>query len=170
MTQSPISWSPRHSLLILFCSLLGMSVLPFLALVLTFYAPLSSSDILTDNSDGQKFFIYRERIKVINQLLAKECPELLDRKSSTPSAATAPFDLKSEKAKYKGLFDKLMSCRTKPCYSATTLTGYWRLSHNASRIRPGGPNNSGKQACDLRSSLQWFRFSGAAGMCVREFL
>ena len=49
------------------------------------------------------------------------------------------------------------------CSSATNLTESWRMDHNSSHIRPGGPNSDHGFACDFRPSLQWFRFTGKAG-------
>ena len=49
------------------------------------------------------------------------------------------------------------------CLSATNLTESWRMDHNSSHIRPGGPNSDHGFACDFRPSLQWFRFTGEAG-------
>ena len=151
-----------HFELSLLFDFVAMSLVRVLALVLAIYSPLTNGNALGENSNGQTFFIYREQIKVIHQILAKECPEYLDiKRAVTPDLH--PFDVNVEKAVYERMFEKLMACRTKPCRSATDLTESWRMSHNASKLLPGGPSNSGGQACDLRNSLQWFRFTGAAG-------
>ena len=51
-----------------------------------------------------------------------------------------------------------------PCITATNLSEEWRADHDASDIKGGGPNTKWPgYACDLRESLQWFRFNGGAG-------
>ena len=49
------------------------------------------------------------------------------------------------------------------CQTATNLTESWRMDHNGTDIKPGGPNSFRGYACDLRHSLGWFRFTGSAG-------
>ena len=50
-----------------------------------------------------------------------------------------------------------------PCLSATNLTDSWRIDHDGTDLRGGGPNAQYGRACDFRKSIQWFRFTGAAG-------
>ena len=49
------------------------------------------------------------------------------------------------------------------CLSATNLTDSWRMDHDGKDLKGGGPNAQYGRACDFRKSLQWFRFTGAAG-------
>ena len=50
------------------------------------------------------------------------------------------------------------------CLSATNLTDSWRIDHDGKDLRSGAPNaDSRGWACDFRKSLQWFKFTGAAG-------
>ena len=50
------------------------------------------------------------------------------------------------------------------CLSATNLTDSWRMDHDGKGLKGGGPNaDFVGRACDFRKSLQWFRFTGAAG-------
>ena len=49
------------------------------------------------------------------------------------------------------------------CQSATNLTGSWRLNHNGTNLKPGGPHSKSGYACDFHKDLQWFRFTGSAG-------
>ena len=57
------------------------------------------------------------------------------------------------------------SCTLLPhqCVTATNLTQSWRTEYDGKALRGGGPDSYDGFACDLRSSLQWFRFVGEAG-------
>ena len=55
------------------------------------------------------------------------------------------------------------------CLTATNLTQSWRLDHEGSDIRPGGPHSYDGYACDFHKNLQWFRFSGEGGKCSAHF-
>ena len=48
------------------------------------------------------------------------------------------------------------------CHNAKNFTEYWRLEHRAQNLKPGGAHSFGDYACDYYT-LQWFRFTGAAG-------
>ena len=48
------------------------------------------------------------------------------------------------------------------CHNVTNFTQHWRLEHRAQNLKPGGEHSFGDYACDYYT-LQWFRFTGAAG-------
>ena len=50
------------------------------------------------------------------------------------------------------------------CLSASNITDSWRIDHDGKNLRGSGPDAHPEEyACDFRKSLQWFRFTGAAG-------
>ena len=125
---------------------------------------LAKSAVLTDGSRSQSFFIYRERIKVIHQILAAECPEYLTTSKRQLSEDLHPFHIEVERDVYDKMFAELMRCRLTPCRTAINLTDSWRMNHDGnSSIKGGGPRASSGRACDIRSDLKWFRFTEDAG-------
>ena len=51
------------------------------------------------------------------------------------------------------------------CYNALNLTGSWRLDHNGSNLKPGGPDSHKSYACDFREDMRgkWFRIADDGG-------
>ncbi|XP_067946913.1 oncoprotein-induced transcript 3 protein-like [Watersipora subatra] len=129
---------------------------------------------MADGSLNQQLYIYRQQVKVIHQLLVAECPEMMVTERSLSDEDIHPFTLEILKTVYNKLFAQLIKCRTTPCRTATNLTEYWRMDHNASSIAGGGERAYSNYACDIRPSLKWFRFTGKAGKkmldnCVPEY-
>ena len=50
------------------------------------------------------------------------------------------------------------------CFTATNLTQIWRTANRGGGINGGGPHSENGNACDLHSDMQWFRFTGLAGI------
>ena len=148
---------------------------------------LSESATISDSAlMNQELFVYKEQIRILYRLLAEECPDEV-RVGRADDDDVALTDLEVQKLHYNGLLKRLNNCRkinrmgtlpatstktkpttTKPlpapCLSATNLTDSWRMDHEGKDLKGGGPNAwSDGQACDFRKSLQWFRFTGAAG-------
>ena len=150
---------------------------------------LSESATISDSAlRNQELLIYKEQIRILYQLVAKECS--VETKFRRDDGA-ALADLEVQKLHYNDLLKRLSKCRqinltrtlkttstktkpttTKPttlqplpspCLSATNLTESWRMDHVGKNLMAGGPNAYNGRACDLRQSLQWFRFTGAAG-------
>ena len=60
-----------------------------------------------------------------------------------------------------------LNCGATPseCLNAVNLDEIWRADRIGSDWRPGGPHaNFWGFACDFHKDLQWFRFSGRAGV------
>ena len=122
----------------------------------------------------QELFVYEEKIKIIHQTLLSECPSFVETKREVVEDILMSYTLEVSKKLYDKLMQDLIKCResmttTTPqpipreCQTATNLTQSWRLDHNGSEIKPGGPHSYTGYACDFHRDLQWFRFTGDAG-------
>ena len=140
-----------------------------LLLTLLVCVQLYECAVLTDGEE-KELKMFQGRVKLLQRLLRVHCsssPELL--RPTTKFANT----LAGERVFYSQLSAQLGYCKlsqqislmSKPseCLDATDLTESWRRDHNGGMNKPGGPNSLLNQTCDLRQSLQWFRFAGEAG-------
>ena len=153
-----------------------MKVLLVINLLLVTFTRLSDSAVIGDIKEESLY--YKNQIKILYQLLSAECPNKLKYKRDVSSATSiSSLELRVQKIHYNMLLKELSECKnrklkpsviltpTTPCLSATNLTESWRMDHDGKDLRGGGPNahSSSGRACDFRKSLQWFRFTGAAG-------
>ncbi|XP_067934814.1 oncoprotein-induced transcript 3 protein-like [Watersipora subatra] len=135
-------------------------------------------------SQEQKLTFYQEKIKDLQQLILSRCSKIHSQKREINQEVTLSAQVAEEKLFYEKLLKTLLNCLSEEsnnasrilttsdsttiptpheCLTATNLTESWRMDHNGSDIRPGGPHSSGGYTCDMHKDLQWFRFSGAAG-------
>ena len=152
-----------------------MKVLLVINLLLVTCTRLSDSAVIGDINEESLY--YKNQIKILYQLLSAECPNKLKYKRDVSSATSvSSLELRVQKIHYNMLLKELSECKnrklkpsviltpTTQCLSATNLTDSWRMDHDGKDLRGGGPNaRSNGWACDFRKSLQWFRFTGAAG-------
>ena len=180
--KSLLSHFSKHSLLsscvvnflLLQTSYNNMKVLLVINLLVVICVLLSES--VTINELTQESLYYKDQIKILYQLLAAECPNELRNKREISRETMSSIKLRAQKLHYNNLLKTLSECKMKKqsqtttqptpvqCLSATNLTDSWRMDHNGQDLKGGGPNaHSSGWACDFRKSLQWFRFTGAAG-------
>ena len=160
---------------------------------------LSHSAVIDNPSEvNQELFIYKEQVRIMYQLLAEKCPEVIRSKRDVFNNQLLSSELMVQKLHYTAFLKKLNNCMkskqmqttsvkssstsstttnlptttelettTQPmpatCLSATNLTDSWRMDHDGKNLKGRGPNAVSGWACDFRKSLQWFRFTGAAG-------
>ena len=139
-----------------------------------------SNHSLIHGSDNMGFERYKERVKVLHEMLRAECKDVqLSRMRRDLSSDVSKTQQEVEIILYERMTRMLIECRkrnsittaqttttTSPqpeeCQSAINLTEFWRLDHNGSSYRPGGSYN-----CDTSRMISrgrpWFRFSGSAG-------
>ena len=188
-----LQWYNRNCYAVtsLLCSNLyiNMKVLLVIHLLVLLCAWLSESAIVGDASKiNRQHLFYEEQSKILYELLEKECPgEVESRRNANDEEFSTILEVK--KRLMNALEQKLINCRTEKnktpsttalatakltttatsttspsqCLSATNLTDSWRMDHDGKNLKGRGPNAVSGWACDFRKSLQWFRFTGAAG-------
>ena len=154
-----------------------------LALCSTFCLSIQVS--LHDQGADQTLARYRQRVKIVHELLLAEgCPDPDTRvRRSAPEDARSEILIEVEKAFFDELVERLADCRQKkgpsttttkptttthihfpePCEQALNVTQPWRHERSPRSQKPisGNPN------CDptrmISDGRPWFRFSGQAG-------
>ena len=122
---------------------------------------MSESAIIEDSVDSNlELFHYRNRVRIVTQLLAKICPDELRHKRDSTNSETSVY-LRIDKQYLQALVQKLIECERKnnvktsldptdittttnsaaetttspvllpsQCLSATNLTESWRMDHD----------------------------------------